>query len=299
VIRNNFVHDNNNPDTPGAGIAAVAPVGVGIELSGTQSDLVVHNVVTNNNSWGIVAHDYPDTETFPSQFPASMDCAGGTGTSGSCFYGSGNNFITANTLSGNGGYGNPTNGDLLNEQIAADLVTPGKNCWSANTDGGGAASESPTGLQALSCTTGDPDTGAGAAELLCASGVIQSTVPPLPGCPQQLQLFSYPSHNATADTCAKDMPGSAPVGDACIIPLSQTLSTAALQPKMDPCVGPPPNAYCPAAAVTNQAPALPVAALPNTAPTGALNLVAIIGGGGVALMVVALSAWRRRVTRRS
>jgi hypothetical protein len=61
------------------------------------------------------------------------------------------------------------------------------------------------------------------------------------------------------------MPGSAPVGDACIIPLSQTLSTAAL----------------------------------HTAPTGALNLVAIIGGGGVALMVVALSAWRRRVTRRS
>jgi len=69
IVRDNYVHDNNNPDAPGSGIAGEAPVGAGIELSGTVWDAVVGNTVTNNGSWGIVMHDFPDTETFPGDLP--------------------------------------------------------------------------------------------------------------------------------------------------------------------------------------------------------------------------------------
>ena len=55
VITGNNVYDNNNPDTPGSGIASVAPVGTGIELSGTKGDLVKGNLVSGNGSWGIIA----------------------------------------------------------------------------------------------------------------------------------------------------------------------------------------------------------------------------------------------------
>jgi hypothetical protein len=36
VIRDNYVHDNNNPNVPQFGIAGAAPVGTGIELAGGE-----------------------------------------------------------------------------------------------------------------------------------------------------------------------------------------------------------------------------------------------------------------------
>jgi hypothetical protein len=47
VIRDNYVHDNNNPNVPQFGIAGAAPVGTGIELAGGENDTVIDNKVIN------------------------------------------------------------------------------------------------------------------------------------------------------------------------------------------------------------------------------------------------------------
>src|SRR5919108_284805 len=36
VWQGNYIHDNNNPNTPGTGLTAVSAVGAGVELAGTQ-----------------------------------------------------------------------------------------------------------------------------------------------------------------------------------------------------------------------------------------------------------------------
>jgi hypothetical protein len=50
LIQGNYVHDNNNPNSPAAGLAATVAVGTGIDLSGSHNDSVQFNVVTNNGS---------------------------------------------------------------------------------------------------------------------------------------------------------------------------------------------------------------------------------------------------------
>jgi hypothetical protein len=69
LIRFNYVHDNNNPNTPGVGIASTVPIGTGIDLSGGRNDTLFANLIVNNNAWGILINDYPDS-TFP-------NCGGG------------------------------------------------------------------------------------------------------------------------------------------------------------------------------------------------------------------------------
>ena len=80
LITHNNVHDNNNPNVPGSGIASSAPVGAGIELSGGSYDTVANNNVHDQGAWGIVIHDYPDTETPPSNGTAT--CQGGLPSGG-------------------------------------------------------------------------------------------------------------------------------------------------------------------------------------------------------------------------
>ena len=295
VIRNNLVHDNNNPDTPGSGIAGFGPVGVGIELSGTKGDAVVHNTVVNNGSWGIAAHDFPDTGTFPSDIDSSEDCRGGTGGSGGCFFPSGINSIIGNTLSGNGTNGNLTNGDLLNEQLAADVAVPGPNCYQLNVNAsGGAPTEFPLLLQESNCTGADSTmSGVAAASLVCAAGIVSATTG-LPISCDGIPQFTYPAHNVTAGNCQLYAPGSAPMGDACIMPLAATLAVAGLQPKMDPCTAapaPPPNAYCPAPMVPVT---LATGGSPNTS-VGAPVSTAWLPGALLAIAAgLVVATWRRR-----
>jgi len=195
-IENNHVHDNNNPNVPGSGISATAPVGSGIEISGGSFDTVQSNTVDHQGAWGIVVHDYPDTETPP---PVSH-CEGGTqtGTPGSpgyvCLFNARGNVIANNVLSNNGGFGNPTNGDLANEPGQSNP----RNCFFGNSDPLGPLTSDPPNIQDPSvdgppCSqpgTGDDSLLAG--ELVCASGLAGQC--PIPGAnyPQQTQVQMLP-----------------------------------------------------------------------------------------------------------
>ena len=212
VIEHNYVHDNNNPNVPGSGIAGSAPVGTGIEISGGNTNTVLANRVEHQGAWGIVLHDFPDTETPP---PVS-DCQGGIKVPGViCYFPAFANEVVGNALKGNGFFGNPTNGDLASATL---LHNPG-NCFHANTDPAGVTSDPPLIQNPLVMgTCGAPnagDTTVLAAELVCASSVLGQ-------CPD-LPIAHYPR------TTTVTMPAPPP------------------QPTMpDPCTDVPANAWCPA-----------------------------------------------------
>ena len=54
TIADNYIHDNNDHDVPGAGITGIAPVGVGIGLAGGWDNIVRHNVITNHKHVGVM-----------------------------------------------------------------------------------------------------------------------------------------------------------------------------------------------------------------------------------------------------
>jgi len=210
VIEHNYVHDNNDPNVPGSGIAGSAPVGTGIELAGGSNDTVLDNRIEHQGAWGIVVHDFPDTETPP---PVS-NCQGGINVPGVvCYFPAAGNEVAGNALKGNGFFGNPTNGDLADATI---LHAPG-NCFHGNTDPAGVTSDPPLIQNPLIMgTCGRPNMGDPtvlAAELVCASSVFGQ-------CPD-LPVIHYPR------TTAVTMPAAPP------------------QPTMpDPCSGIPANAWC-------------------------------------------------------
>src|SRR5439155_18074982 len=76
VFTNNYVHDNNDVEVPGAGAAAAGPVGTGMSLSGARDNTVTNNRFENNKAWAIILVPYPDTETPP----AGQNCEGGVMT---------------------------------------------------------------------------------------------------------------------------------------------------------------------------------------------------------------------------
>jgi hypothetical protein len=184
-IENNHVHHNNNPNVPGSGISATAPVGSGIEISGGSFDTVRNNKVDHQGAWGIVVHDYPDTETPP---PVS-NCEGGTQSGSVCLFNARGNVIASNSLSDNGFFGNPTNGDLANEPGQSDP----RNCFYGNSDPAGLTSDPPNiedpAVDGPPCDQpGTGDDGVLAGELVCASGLAGQC--PIPGAsyPQQTQV---------------------------------------------------------------------------------------------------------------
>jgi hypothetical protein len=71
VFMHNYVHDNNNPNVPAAGIAAAGPVGTGMSISGGRFDTVYDNRFVNNKAWGVIFAPYPGTSGQP--------CTGGFG----------------------------------------------------------------------------------------------------------------------------------------------------------------------------------------------------------------------------
>lgn len=249
-ITGNQVHDNNNPNVPGSGIAGAAPIGSGIELAGASFDTVDHNTVYNQGSWGILVHDFPDTETPP---PTSH-CEGGTGSgSGStyvCLFRAQGNVINNNVLYNNGTFGNLTNGDLALQSTA----TP-RDCYYANSDGGKEPSSDPAMIQSPTvdgqpCSApGVGDSGPLVVELACASGLFGQ-------CPRTPALSGYPPQ-----------------------------TTVMLHPRTDettmpnPCSGVPDNRWCAKGGLITIGPALPEApqvVLLPLAVTGLLTTVVLV-----------------------
>jgi hypothetical protein len=284
VWRNNYVHDNNDPNVPEAGSAAAGPVGTGMVIAGGRFDTLVHNKVTNNKAWGILTTPYPDTEVPPSDI--GQHCQGGApnfdlsplGFTGTvpCYFSDWGSEVAHNTFANNGGYGNPTNGDIadLSHVPPENPSAPG-NCWHDNTDSSGTVSMWPQTLSATNGTCGqagvfpDPaEVGVLTVEVACDSQLLFSCAPP-PGVPAQ-----YPQ---TTKVTLKPLP------------------TKQLATMPDPCKGVPVNPWCPnksviSPAVHPRASGSSGSGLPNTGLAIGIPVagLALLGAG------VAIAAIRRR-----
>ena len=183
LIQRNYIHDNNNVNVPAAGLASTAPSGIGIEIVGGEYDTMQDNVVVHHGMYGIVTHDYPDTETPP----PIAHCQGGTEAGGVCTFTARGSVIRGNTLQDNGFYGNPGNGDLANESSS----TP-RNCFYGNSDPNGLTSD-PAMIETVDGPPCDqPGTGSGTVlgQLACAAGIIPC--PPGTSYPQPTQVEMMP-----------------------------------------------------------------------------------------------------------
>jgi hypothetical protein len=138
VFMHNYVHDNNNPNVPSAGLAAAGPVGTGMSVSGGRNDTVMDNTFVRNNAWGVIFVPFLDS---------GPPCTGGTmnsPTPGSCLYDEWGDALIGNTFANNGSYGHPTNGDFAQLNFEGGHPT---DCSSGNTEqGGGAIKSDPSNL---------------------------------------------------------------------------------------------------------------------------------------------------------
>jgi hypothetical protein len=212
----NYIHDNNNPNVPEIGSAALGPVGTGMIASGSRNDTIAWNRVERNGSWGLLLAPFPDSSNPP---PPVATCAGGVVPTLSdpfpldvlaalgvtCYFDDFGNEVRNNFLRDNGTFGNPTNGDLGE---VSGLNDPG-NCWHGNIDPKGVTS-APADLQTTHGTCGVPNQGAGlldplTQELICATQVFGpcSGTPGNPGYPQptQVKLLPLPPQPSMEDPC--------------------------------------------------------------------------------------------------
>jgi hypothetical protein len=221
VFMNNYVHDNNNANVPGLGVASAGPVGTGMSISGGRNDTVMNNRFVNNGAWGVIFVPYPDTETPPSQVTAP--CAGGVGGGGvgggpnPCTYDDWGNALLGNTFTNNGFFGNQTNGDF-----AESTSTPGEpiNCYSGNVDTSGTVTSSPSTLQQTNGNCG------------------QTAVAPDPNPPFVSQVSCDSQFFGAGSPCP---PGASYPRRTSVImhPLPAGLPTMP-----DPCSGVPANPWC-------------------------------------------------------
>lgn len=220
IIERNFVHDNNNPDTPSAGLTASAPVGTGINLSGGRNNWVRDNTIQGNGAWGILANDYPD---FSTPNGRADWCAGGQlnyappppydkilGARVPCMFFSSGNRIEGNRFQGNGAFGNITNGDLGNLALPNAV----NNCFRRNAGADGATLTTwPPRLQGVreagvcgaAWDAGPAQIVPLMLEALCAAyGPSSGACLPGPGYPQPsgVKLMPIPQEPGMADPCA-------------------------------------------------------------------------------------------------
>lgn len=124
----NYVHDNNNPNVPAAGAAALGPVGTGMTITGGRFDTVMQNRIVHNGAWGVLFLPYPDNETPP----PGQHCQGGSATlfpGFSCTFDDWGNQLFQNKFSKNGFFGNRTNSDY--GEITLSSGEP-INCYKGN-----------------------------------------------------------------------------------------------------------------------------------------------------------------------
>jgi hypothetical protein len=219
IIRGNYVHDNNNQNAPSYGIAGAAPPGTGILMSGIRNYTVTGNRIVDNNSWGLVINDFPDTSQPPSQ--VTTPCAGGTDLSTPaqplCYYNAFGNEVAHNTFTRNGSYNNPGNADIA---VAAVPHNPG-NCIHDNTDTAGMLSSDPPAVQTLMGVCGLPNgyLGPSFMQLVCTTPGALSIGPITPACNNVPVVANYPPttgvvikpipfHEATMEEPCDDVPAN-------------------------------------------------------------------------------------------
>jgi hypothetical protein len=212
IIRNNNIHDNNNPNVPQAGSAAAGPTGTGVVIAGGRHDIVSHNRIAHNGAWGVLLVPYPDI----GNPPPVANCAGGIEAplpdgETVCYFDDWANEVADNTMIDNGFFGNPTNGDF------ADVSNPhfNGNCFHGNHDTSGPVTSEPPLIQATHgvCgipNLGDPLTSPLGLEVGCDTQFFQGTpLQPLPQClpgdnyprPTHVKLRPLPSEPSMPDPC--------------------------------------------------------------------------------------------------
>ena len=212
IFRNNYIHDNNNPNVPSAGSASLGPPGTGLVVSGGRFDTVKRNRITDNGAWGVLLAPFPDATPNPLDTPSH--CQGGTlnfvivpGLEIPCFYDDWGNAVSDNSMSGNGFFGNPTNGDLAD---LSGLHDPG-NCWHGNFHPGGSqVTSAPDNLQVTHAACGVPNQGAGlldplSLQVICATQAF-GPCPPQPGMnyprPTNVQMLPLPPQRSMPFPCS-------------------------------------------------------------------------------------------------
>ncbi len=185
----NRIIDNNNGGTPTSD-GAPGLLGTGMTIAGGRNDLVVGNVFEGNDAWGILLTPYPGVkESPPPQIPAEDNCKGGIkageGEEATCLFEAYENEIEGNTFADNGGYKNPTNGDI--GEVADPVPGTENNCWHGNVEqGGGEPSSYPPAIQTthgtceLPNTGGEPASSVLAAQATCDSRLV-TECPSVPG----------------------------------------------------------------------------------------------------------------------
>jgi hypothetical protein len=171
VFMDNYSHDNNNTRVPGAGLSGEPP-GTGMTVSGATNDTVMDNTFANNDAWGTLIVPFPDSD------PGSTGVCTGSGgnlVAGFCIYDPEGDALLNNTFSGNGGYGNPTNGDF--GQITFFGREP-QNCYGGNVAPDGSAPSDleqtqPSGSCGVTTTAANTG-GALLTQVLCATGFASS-----------------------------------------------------------------------------------------------------------------------------
>jgi len=175
LFRKNFIHDNNNPNVPRSGSAALGPVGTGLVIAGGRDDTVIENRVVNQGSWGILVVPFPDSGPPPPIAHSEGGIPGilipGVPQAGACFYDSWGHTVTRNFFQNVGFFGNVSNGDLADLSSQHD---PG-NCWRGNRDANHQlVSSAPDNLQHTHAQCGVPNAGADigsdlSAQVICAT----------------------------------------------------------------------------------------------------------------------------------
>ena len=147
VIRNNYIHDNNNPSTPKYGSAAAGPTGTGMTVSGGRWDTIEHNQFSNNGAWGILFVPYPDSGT-PVLGQSCKEVGGTVQPPFGCLLDPEGDALLHNSFTHDGYFGNPTNSDY--GQITWSGNEP-SNCFRGNHAPNGSA---PSNLEAIQPTCG-------------------------------------------------------------------------------------------------------------------------------------------------
>jgi hypothetical protein len=214
VFMNNYVHDNNNPNTPGSGTAGGSPVGTGVSISGGRFDTVMNNRIEHNGAWGLLLVPFPATETPP---PVAH-CEGGveTGALGyGCLYDDWGNQVFENRFAKNGFFGNPTNADIGEIQYFGGNPI---NCFRGNRlpDGSSPTTLAETNTMCGSIGSGDLNEPL-IAQVECNTQILGSRAcPPGTSYPQKTKVKMHALPKATK-----------------------------LPTMPDPCAGVPQNPWCP------------------------------------------------------